>query len=233
MNVGASKLNPVDLVGNLGVSFDSELSFKNQIKMIVKICNFQIRNIYAIKKHLDRKCLHLLVHSLVISKINYCNSLYSGLPNYLLRKLQSVINRSVRLICSLPPRVPTTQYLIELHWLPVKARIEFKICLLAFKALKFGQPKYLANLLSLQNVPLGMDLRTSDDPYRLEEPRATSERLFSERAFSYIVPRLLNRLPVSLKEADSVELFKPKLKTFMFARAIDSNDRSFNEGCRV
>ena len=189
-------------------NFDSELIFKKQIDVVVRNCNFQIHNIYAIKKYLDSKCLHLLVHSLVISKIDHCNSLYIGLPNYLLRKLQSVINRSVRLLCSLPPQVPTTQYLIELHWLPVKARIEFKICLLAFKALKFGQPRYLANLLSLQIVQLDMGLRTSDDPYHLDEPRATSERHFSERAFSYIVPRLFNRLPVSLKESDSINLSK-------------------------
>ena len=99
---------------------------------------FQIRNIYAIRKYLDGNCLHVLVHPLAISKIDYCNSLYVSLPNYLLRKLQSVINRSTRLIYSLPPRVSATSYLIELHWLLVNARIEFKICLLAFKALKFG-----------------------------------------------------------------------------------------------
>ena len=69
--------------------------------------------------------MHVLVYSLVISKIDYCNSLFDSLPNYLLRKLQSFINRSARLIYSLPPRVPTTSYLIDLDWLPVKVKIEF------------------------------------------------------------------------------------------------------------
>ena len=45
-----------------------------------------------------------------------------------------------------------------------KARTEFKICLLAFKALTCGESKYLANLLNLQNVHMGMGLRSSDDP---------------------------------------------------------------------
>ena len=112
---------------------------------------------------------------LVISKIDYCSSLYVSLPNYLLRKLQSVINRSARPIYSLPPQVPATSYLIELHWLPVKARIEFRICLLAFKALKYGERRYLADLLNFQNVHVDMGLRTSDDPFRLEMPRTTSE----------------------------------------------------------
>ena len=228
-----SSLAPTEVARNLGIYFDPELSFKKQIEMVVKNCNLQIRNIYAIKKYLNYECLHALVHSLVISRIDYCNSLYVSLPNYLLKKLQSVMNRSARLIYSLPPRVPTTSYLIDLHWLPVKARIEFKICLLAFKALKFGEPRYLADLLTLQNVGSGMNLRVSDDPFRLMEPRATSERHFSERSFSYIAPRLLNRLPVSLKELDSVETFKSKLKSFLFVRAFDISDRSVNVDYRV
>ena len=178
---------------------------------------------------MDRKCLHVLVHSLVTSKIDYCNPLYVSLPNYLLRKLKSVINKSARFIYSLHLRVPTTSYLIELHWLPVKAKIQFEICLLAFKALKFGEPKYLADLLSLQNVHVDTGLRTSDDPFRQEVPRATHERRFSERAFLYIAPHFLNRLPASLKELDSIATFKFKLKTFMFERAFDLSDQSMNE----
>ena len=85
----------------------------------------------------------------------------------------------------------------------------------------------------MQNIRLDMSLRTSDDLYRPDEPRATSERHFSERAFSYIAPRLFNRLPASLKESDSVDLFKSKLKTFMFMRAFDLSDCSVNEGYRV
>ena len=112
----------------------------------------------------------------MIPKIDYCNYLYVSLPNYLIRELQSVVNRSARLTYSLPPRIPTTSYLMELYWLPVKTRIEFKICLLAFKALKLDEPKYLADLLNLQNVHVGMGLRTSDDPFWLEVPRATFKR---------------------------------------------------------
>ena len=143
------------------------------------------------------------------------------------------MNRSARLIYSLPPRVPTTRYLIELHWLPIKARIEFKICLVAFKALRFGEPKYLSDLLVCQSAGLGVDLRSSDDPFRLVEPRAISECCFAERSFAYVVPRLLNRLPVSLKEVDSLQAFKSRLKTFLFARAYDVQDHSLNEEYRI
>ena len=95
-----------------------------------------------IKDFVNRKNLVTLVHSLIISKVDYCNSLSIRLPNVILKKVQSVLNRAARFIFNLPPRVPTTSSL-ELHWLPLKARIEFKICLITFKGLKFNQPSYV------------------------------------------------------------------------------------------
>ena len=67
-------------------------------------------------------------------------------------------------------------------------------------------------------------LRTSDDAFRQEVLRATSDLCFCERAFSYISPFLLNRLPASLKELDSIAVIKSKLKTFMFPRGFDLSD---------
>ena len=85
LDVEASTLAPVNSAQNLGISFDPELSFKKQIAMVVKNCHFQIHDIYAIRKFLDQKCMLVFVQSPVISKIDYCISLYVSLPNYLLR----------------------------------------------------------------------------------------------------------------------------------------------------
>ena len=140
MSLGNTQLVPCEPAKNLGVVLDSSLSFRSHIHSIVKTCNFHIRNLYMIIDFVNRINLVTLVHSLIISKVDYCNSLFTGLPNVILKKVQSVLNRAASLIFNLPPRVPTTSSLIELHWLPLKARIEFKICLITFKALKFNQP---------------------------------------------------------------------------------------------
>ena len=105
------------------------------------------------------------------------------------------------------------------------------ICFLACEALKFGKPRYLANLLILQNTQLDMGLRTSDDPY-LDEPRSTSERQFSERAF-HIFYLTFNRLLVSLRRSDSIDVSKSKLKTLMFTKAFDLSDHALNESHRL
>ena len=67
-----------------------------------------------IKDFVNRNNLVTLVHSLIVLKVDYCNSLFIGLPNVILKKVQPVLNRVARLIFNLPPRVPTSS-LIELH----------------------------------------------------------------------------------------------------------------------
>ncbi len=99
--------------------------------------------------------------------------------------------------------------------------------------MRFGEPKYLADILIPLTVERGMALRVNDDPYRLVEPRAISERHFSERAFFFVAPRLFNRLPSSLKEAVSVETFKCGLKLFLFRRAFDIEYMNMNAEYRV
>ena len=99
---------------------------------------------------MNRKNLVTLVHSLI---------LFIGLPNVILKKVQSVLNRAARLIFNLPPRVPTTSSLIGLHWLPLRAIIEFKVCLITFKALKFYQPSYIRELLSFSYRESTLGLR--------------------------------------------------------------------------
>ena len=182
-----------------------------------------------IRNFINRDNLLSLVHSLIVSKIDYCNSQLVGLPKVTLKKVQSILNRAARLIYSLPPQVPTTPFLMKLHWLPVKARVEFKICLITFRALKFNQPLYIRELLSLAPVEPVMSLRSSDDPYHLCEPRAVGESNFANCSFSYVAPRLYNKLPLSLKQIESVDTFKKQLKSFFFSRAYDLSDHTVRE----
>ena len=175
---------PRESVKNLGVIFYSTLSFRSHIDSVVRSCNFHIRNLYLVRTFLNRESLLSLIHAFIVSRVDYCNSLLVGLPNVALKKLQSILNKAARLVFSLPPRVPTTPFLIELHWLPIRARVEFKICLITFKALKFHQPTYIVELLAPLAVDSDVILLSADDPYRLQEPRALGERAFAVRSFS-------------------------------------------------
>ena len=233
LELGDLQLHPNSSAKNLGVTFDSRLDFKHHINNLVKSCNYHIRNLYAVRYYLNKDTLLGLIHSLIFSHVDYCNSLFLGLPNYLLKKVQTILNKCARLIFSLPPRTPTTRYLIELHWLPIKARIEFKICLIVYKAIKFKQPKYIVDMLASTATRPQVSLRSSDDPYRLHEPRAVNERAFAERSFAYAAPRLYNKLPASVKKQSTVQSFKTHLKSFLFSQAYDTTNHTMNEAYRV
>ena len=111
----------------------------------------------------------------------------------------------------------------------VLCRLAEQIFLIVFKALRFGQPKYIADMLSPPVTISHVTLRSDDDPYRLHEPRAVDERAFAERSFVYTAPRLYNGLPATVKQQASVQSFKIYLKTFLFSRAYNSNTNTINE----
>ena len=96
-----------------------------------------------------------LVHSLILSHIDYCNALFYNLPEYLLHKLTKVLYSAVRFIFGLRGsalRKHMLPYLKSLHFLPVKFRIEFKIALLTHKCLHGYAPTYLKNLINSRSV---------------------------------------------------------------------------------
>ena len=111
-----------------------------------KTCNssfFHLHNIRRIRKYLSTESAKLLVHAFVISRIDYCNSLLYGLPQTQLIKLQRVQNAAARLICNVSRFDHITPVLYQLHWLPFKFRIHFKVLLITFKALHGMSPIYI------------------------------------------------------------------------------------------
>ena len=112
-----------------------------------------------------------------------------------------------------------TPYLIKLHWLPIKACSEFKICLIVYKVLKDRQPLYLLDLLKPYESQSTVILRISDDPFRLSEPSLPGQLSFGARSFAYIAPRLFNDVPVSIKSLPSMDSFKYQLKSYLFTKS--------------
>ena len=146
-----------------------------------------------------------------------------------MKKLQNVQNRAARLIKKKRERI--TPALIELHWLPMKARIIYKICLLTYKALKFGVPKYLNEYLVPFRFETSVAVRHANDRHRPFEPRTI--RISGERSFQYSAPRLYNKLPMVIKDSENINQFKKRLKTYLFGESYDMNQKTINEQYKV
>ena len=215
-------------IKDLGVIIDENLTMHNQILSVVKSSNYQLRNIAQIKRYLDQDCLKMLVNNLVTTRIDYCNSLYYKLPDYQLKKLQNILNRAARLITGKTLWDRITPTLIELHWLPIKARIIFKICVLTHLALKTQEPRYLRRKLHKFTLPgNSVQTRHSQDQHRLEEPSANLN--IGTRAFAHSAPRLYNKLPNNIKESENIAIFKKRLKTYIFNDCYDLRDKMLTE----
>ena len=170
------------------------------------------------RRFLTKDSLIVLVHAFITSRVDYCNSLFTGLPYVLLRKLQSVLNASARLISGTRKHDHITHVLKELHRLQdVQQRIKFKLLLTVFKCLNGSAPLYLRRRLNLVNNP---KLR-SFNKNLLIVPQSNS-KLYGDRRFSVAGPRYWNLLPVEIRLSSSIDIFKSKLKTFLFKEAYGS-----------
>ena len=126
-----------------------------------------------------------------------------------------VQNAAARLLTGTKKYDHVTPILASLHWLPIHFRIQFKILLFVFKALNDQAPSYISDLLT----PLAYtrSLRSSDQAL-LSIPRS---RLKSkgDRAFAVAAPRLWNKLPLDIRLAPTISIFKSKLKTYLYSLA--------------
>ena len=170
-------------------------------------------------KYLSRQSSEILVHAFITSRLDYCNGILYGLPDCLLHKLQRVQNACARLIFREQKFCHVTPLIYELHWLPIKYSLDFKILLTTFKILNFLAPTYLSSLISLR-LPSKYNLRNSSDNLLLSYPRFKSKATLGDRSFTCAAPKLWNALPFYIRSASTVSIFKAKLKTHLFRHAL-------------
>ena len=161
------------------------------------------RNIARVRKHLSFESNQVLIHAFVTSKLDYCNSLYYGLPDFLIKKLQYVQNSAARLLTGSCKYDNVTPIRKELHWLPVQHRIIFKILTLTYKTLNTDAPQYLKDLLQPYVPP--RNLRSSSK--KLLSVQKFNLKTYGARAFSISAPILWNQLPNSIRHSATLDLF--------------------------
>ena len=189
---------------------DQRLSFEPQILSLKRDCFRLLRNIIKRRHLFNKEQLKLIVNSIIVCKLDHCNSLYYGVNKYLLNQLQLIQNAAAKAIVGLYKFDHMGDTLKELHWLPIIHRIDFKILLIVFKCLNGMGPDYLSSMLNFAHF---------NHSIHLVEPRTFSS--FGDRSFQKIAPKLWNELPCNIKNASSLESFKGLLKTYLFHKAFN------------
>jgi hypothetical protein len=197
---------------NLAVIFDSQMTMDKHVTNVCKATNFHLRNIGAIRNILTHSSAAQLIHSMISSRLDYCNVLLYGIPNTQIQRLQRIQNNAARIVSKVKKFDHISPILEDLHWLPVKQRIIFKAMLLTYKALHGQAPTYLTELL----IPYRptRSLRSEHQCHLTVPPSRTVT--YGDRSFSVMAPREWNNLPLKIRQSTSTESFKRNLKTHLY-----------------
>ena len=221
ISLGNCSLKVSEKAKNLGFYFDDSMSLDSQISLVVQKCNLSLRNLRKIGSKLSKDLKIQMVHACVLSHIDYCNAVLAGITERQLHTLQKVQNQAVRFIYGLKGkecRRHITPLLQELHFLPVRQRISYKIALLSFKCLKGYAPNYLSDMIRVQSPNKSYSLRSNTDEYLLQEGPPYNYRR-TRGAFSIAAPKIWNRLPYKIRSVQKLSAFKSALKTHFFDEA--------------
>jgi hypothetical protein len=192
---------------------------KQHVSLVARTGFHHLRRLRRIRRHVGEHLTTQLVLALVISRLDYCNTVLAGLPSSITAPLQRVQNAAARLVFDLRPRDHVTPALIQLHCLPVQTRITYKLCALMYQAHTGVLPAYLNETLnSCQNTVRRPGLRSAST-LDFTTPRLRSK--FGERAFSFAGPHAWNSLPPEIRSAENTDSFKRKLKTHLFSLAFN------------
>ena len=178
-------------------------------------------NLRTIGRYLDEGLKIMMVKQLVLSKLDYCNSLYMNLPKTRLKKLTSILNGTIRFIYNIKDRSEELiPYYKKAHILPIDQRIFFKVCLLTHKSVHGSSPDYITELIEIE-VPT--DCTTSStrskvagDRFRLKIPKMP-KNMVDGRRFSNFAPTTWNSLPFSLRCIEDTPNFKKMLKNHLYS----------------
>jgi len=212
VQVVTSTVGVVSSARDLGVVIDSQLSMADHVASVCRSAYYHLRQIRPALQSLTRDAAKTLVQAFISSRLDYCNSVCCGIADKLLQRLQSVQNAAARLVTRTGRREHISPVLRELHWLPVRRRLDFKLATLMFKSLHGCAPLYLSDACQSTKETSHRLRSSSTTTYVI--PR-TRTRL-GDRAFDVAGPRLWNNLPASLRSTDSIAQFRKQLKTYLF-----------------
>ena len=196
-----------DRVKNVGVWIDSNLSFNYHINKLVSHCHKLLKDIKRVRSLLSSEHTAMLVHSVISSRLDYCNSVYFNISKFNVKKLQKVQNSAARIVACKPFRVSISGTLRELHWLRIESRIIFKLLLLVYKYIKGRCPPHYNFQYKSYN--------THPNDYLLLKTTICKTK-YGKRSFTYSAPRLWNALPLHVRSEEKIDSFKTMVKTILF-----------------
>jgi len=196
------QLPVADEIKVLGVVLDRRLAFDKHVMAVTQSCNFHAQAIRHICHLLSTDLAQTLACSLILTRLDYCNSVLYGAPV-----------RTARIVLQALRQSHAKPLMRQLHWLPVQHRTDYKVSVLTYKTLNTSVPQYLSQRINRRVN--ARTLRSSATPLLIQPFARTG---FAKCSFRCAAPSVWNSLPASVIGSDSLSVFKSRLKTFLFLR---------------
>ncbi len=214
LRIGQEEIESSSACKSLGVMLDQHINMDSQIKSVCRATHYHLRNISMVRDLLTTEATAQLVHSLITSRLDYCNSLLYGVPDYKMVPLQRVQNIAARIVNRSSRYSHITPMLKSLHWLPIKSRILFKVLLMAYKCINNLAPPYLCCLVE-RDIKERVLRSRNKHLLKVPDSRLVS---YGDRSFKVAAAREWNKLPLHIKLAPTIDSFKAELKPYVFRK---------------
>ena len=185
LKLGNIVIKPSTSVRNLGIEFNRSMNMSTHVTSLCRSLNFHIHNMSKIRMYIDQATCHNAIRALVLSRLDYSNSLLYGITTSDLKRLRCIQNRAAKLVFQAKKYDHASPCLKQLHWLPVHSRIVFKILAIVYKCFTNNAPSYLRDL----TIPYKCNkpgLRSSNDDRLLTIPKTRS--LSGDKGFYHAGP---------------------------------------------
>ena len=166
------------------------------LKMVCKVAGFRTRKMIA--------------DGIFMSKMVYCITLWGGSANKLINSLQKVQNKAARAVTKLDWNTPSKLILRQCGWLSVQQLVVYHSTILVYKVMKTESPKYLFSMFSNEYSCYTRQARSGQI-----KPTRRSNLDLSEDSFRWRASKSYNNLPVSLRQAESLSIFKTGLRRYI------------------
>ena len=209
VNICGQLVDTSPVIRDLGFTIDINLTMTSQVANVCRYAYYHLSRIAKIRDSISTTVRKSIIHGLVTSRIDYGNAILFGISDLHVHGLEMVQRYAARIVMQIRrgDRQSITTILRQLHWLPVRKRIECKLLALVHRALNDGTPEYIAALL-LQHAPR-RSLRSAGG-LLLEVPKVNLE-CFGHRVqgvFACAGPTLWNNLPRNMRDNGNLAPFK-------------------------
>ena len=209
ITLGSHNIPISDSAWNPGFILDSKLSMNKHVIKICQTAYFELKRISLIRRFLTEDTTKTLVTSSILIRLDYCNCLFMGTPNSVIRPLQKILNFAARLVLLAPCHHHSTPLLEKLHWLPISECIKYKVACMCFSAINGSGPAYLSELVHVYTP--SCTLHSSSDT-RMLEIQQYKHKTHGFHTFSCLDPTFGIHSYKTLDTAQPCHLLEPKWK---------------------